>query len=424
MPQFSPIYYYRTAMIMITLTALLKPNTLHSQVMIEFKGGSSSVYRLAGGDEFNGTELDHSKWLTSYPWARHLYCSMDVNYYSDGEDLMLQSGHLNITARKSTIRAKAIPYESDSFRLNCDFKPPVNNLMDFAYQSGMIYSKEKYTYGYFEIRFRTDISSGLWPAFWLFGADNQEIDVFEMGGSRNSEFHVDIHCKKGCKDYPVFLGMFKKNWGSFLKTTANWTDEFHTIGVHWEKDGITWYLDGIPVAWWEGVFKDPLAVIANLAVTNKEGSFGGAVNESTPFPASFEIDYLRIWQKTPSPEIKFTKPSENSSMTPERMKQEKYQTSSLTKRKRPEYRRKALKTHVQRISIHRSADRMLQIIYEGNKKEALRIQFKKPDNGLTLSSHDIGKGVHYIELPVTIPAKMLLVIECDGQKTELPVEVL
>ena len=67
--------------------------------------------------------------------------------------------------------------------------------MNFDYQSGLIYSKEKFRYGHFEIRFKTDAASGHWPAFWLFGGDGQEIDIFEMGAGKLNEVHVDVHCK-------------------------------------------------------------------------------------------------------------------------------------------------------------------------------------------------------------------------------------
>jgi hypothetical protein len=60
---------------------------LKGQVLIEFKGDEKTMYTYIGGDEFTGEGLNKEKWMTAYPWARHLYCSMDVNYYSDGDDL-------------------------------------------------------------------------------------------------------------------------------------------------------------------------------------------------------------------------------------------------------------------------------------------------------------------------------------------------
>jgi len=395
--------------------------TMHGQVLIEFKGDDKTVYAYKGGDEFNGANLNRTKWMTAYPWARHLYCSMDVNYYSDGDDLQQQEGLLSITARKSKITAKAIPYESDSFKLTCQNKPTVNNLMTFDYQSGLIYSTEKYTYGLFEIRFRTETTSGLWPAFWLFGADNQEIDIFEMGGSRPGAFHVDVHCKNGCKNYPVFLGLFRKNWGSHLYTTADWKSEFHTISIDWRKEGITWYLDGIPVAWWKGTFNDPLALIANLAVTNKEGSIGGAINESTTFPAKFDVDYIRIWQSETTQKFKLANAEINSSAQQTLRETRSLPPATLTKRKRPEYKRKIMKTPVQRISIFQSSTQQLVVTMEGNRNETVSLKMSKAGETTLIHQQEIKKGTSNLAIPGA--GTYQLSLKCADQQSELFIEV-
>ncbi len=403
--------------------AVLYFHPLHSQVLIEFKGKTTTVYSLSGGDEFNGAQLDQNKWMTAYPWARHLYCSMDVNYYSDGEDLVLQDGILNITARKSKISAKAIPYESDTFLLRCPDKPIAKNLMQFDYQSGLIYSKEKYTYGLYEIRFRTRVSEGLWPAFWLFGADNQEIDIFEIGGTKPSAFHVDVHCKKGCRNYPVFLGLLHKNWGDYIYTNANWNDAFHSISIDWKPEGITWYQDGIAVAWWKGSFKDPLAVIANLAVTNKEGSFGGAVSEKTIFPARLEIDYIRVWQEPATPVLRFAKPNISHTEGNAYKSGNQAVKASITRKSRPEYRRRILKTPVERISLFMTAKNELSAFRQGTGTSALGIQIAAADGQKALLENKIPPGFSTFQLPEEPAGKYLISIDCDGQKKTILVEV-
>jgi beta-glucanase (GH16 family) len=412
------IIHYQLRIFFLLMTSI---TTLNGQVLIEFKGDEKTMYTYIGGDEFTGEGLNKEKWMTSYPWARHLYCSMDVNYYSDGDDLQQQGGILSITARKSKITARAIPYESDSFLLRCPDKPTVSNLMTFDYQSGLIYSKEKYTYGLFEIRFRTDATSGLWPAFWLFGADNQEIDIFEMGGSRAGAFHVDVHCKKGCKNYPVFLGLLRKNWGDHLYTTADWKNNFHTISIDWREEGITWYLDGLPVAWWKGTFSDPLALIANLAVTNKEGSIGGAITGSTLFPAKFDIDYIRIWQKDDRQNYLFEKSVHASPFRELLQDNKNSEAATLTKKKRPEYKRKIIKTPVQRIGIFReSADKLL-VSMEGNKSVTAMIELNKKGSPAVQQQHEIKNGTSL--LPLSGPGIYTIKVKCADQMSEVRIEV-
>lgn len=394
----------------------------NGQILIEFRGSEKNVYTYRGGDEFNGSSLDRNKWMTAYPWARHLYCSMDVNYYSDGDDLQINDGKLSITARKSKITARAIPYESDSFLLSCPDKPTVRNLMNYEYQSGLIYSSEKYTNGIFEMRFKTDVSAGLWPAFWLFGADNQEIDIFEMGGNRKSTFHVDVHCKSGCKNYPVFLGLFRKNWGDYLTTTANWEQDYHTIGVDWRTNGIIWYLDGLPVAWWKGIFNEPLALIANLAVTNKEGSLGGAVSSATVFPASFNIDYIRIWQK--EKDVIYKLPAGSNQYSSQKISAASMflSESSTIGKKRPEYNRKMLKTPVQRIAIFRTDSNQLLFFTEGNMAATVHLEIIKEDSTSPYQQIELKKGVTSAELAGN--GSYTIKVKCAKHESAIRIEVL
>lgn len=296
--------------------------------------------------------------MNSYPWGRHLRCNPEVNYYSDGEDLIVQNGVLQIQARKAPITTRAIPYENDDFIISCKNKPDIKNLMPFEYQSGLIYSKEKFKYGHFEIRFKTDASSGHWPAFWLFGADNQEIDIFEMGDGRLNEVHVDVHCKSGCKNYPVFMGIFKKNWGGYLKTNASWPNEFHTMAVTWEPEGVTWYLDDMPIAWWKGDFHEPLALIANMAVADFEGSLGGKILPTTKFPAQMQVDYIRVWQEPSKQKAKLK-------VNPQFERTEEKKVAKILKKNRPMYKRSKINKDFERSYIHLTADKNLTIQRNG-----------------------------------------------------------
>ncbi|MBK7966015.1 MAG: glycoside hydrolase family 16 protein [Bacteroidetes bacterium] len=339
-----------------------------SQVMVEFKDNKSKVYDYSWADEFDATTLNTDKWMNSYPWGRHLRCNPEVNYYSDGKDLILENGFLQIQARKAPITTRAIPYENDDFIISCKNKPDTKNLMNFEYQSGLIYSKEKFKYGHFEIRFKTDASSGHWPAFWLFGGDGQEIDIFEIGAGKLNEVHVDVHCKSGCKNYPVFLGIFKKNWGGYLKTNATWPNEFHTMAATWEPGGVTWYLDDMPIAWWKGDFHEPLALIANMAVADFEGSLGGEILPTTKFPALMQVDYIRVWQESSTQKLRL-----KMNKHYDRLGENK--EAKILKKNRPMYKRSKIKEDFERCYLSLKVDRNLSIQRNGTAmmKRTMRI---------------------------------------------------
>jgi Ca2+-binding RTX toxin-like protein len=69
---------------------------------------------------------------------------------------------------------------------------------------------------------------------------------------------------------------------------------FHTYGVDWEPDFITWYVDGQQVfqTATPADMNKPMYMIANLAVG---GDWPGSPDGSTTFPATMQIDYIRAY---------------------------------------------------------------------------------------------------------------------------------
>ena len=77
-------------------------------------------------------------------------------------------------------------------------------------------------------------------------------------------------------------------------TVADLSAGFHTYGMNWTESFVTFYLDGVQM----GQMKTPVVmttsmyVIANLAL----GGWPGLPDATTPFPAEFKVDYIRVWQ--------------------------------------------------------------------------------------------------------------------------------
>jgi beta-glucanase (GH16 family) len=76
------------------------------------------------------------------------------------------------------------------------------------------------------------------------------------------------------------------------------TAGFHTYGVDWEPDGITYYFDGTPYASCppNPAADKPFYILINLAVGGV-GSWPGVPTASTTWPAELKIDYVRAYQK-------------------------------------------------------------------------------------------------------------------------------
>ena len=158
-------------------------------------------------------------------------------------------------------------------------------------------------YGRFEARMKLPEGKGLWPAFWLLGADFDEvgwpacgeIDIMELRGDVPEQIHGTIHGS----GYSGADGIGT----SYTLSDETFADDFHTFTVDYEPERLAWYVDGtLYQTLSTGSLPDGSAwshdgavfIILNLAVG---GNYLGYPDDSTEFPASVEVDYVRVSQR-------------------------------------------------------------------------------------------------------------------------------
>jgi serralysin len=150
----------------------------------------------------------------------------------------------------------------------------------YHYASGMLESNFSQTYGYFEMRAELPHGQGLWPAFWLLGANNNEIDVLEGLGSDTKTAYNAVHS-------PSVPALGNASFNPYATG-------FHTYGVLWTPQTLTYTVDGSPV--WQTAtpadMNSPMHMIVNLAVG---GNWPGSPDASTPWPADMHVDYIRAY---------------------------------------------------------------------------------------------------------------------------------
>jgi len=91
-------------------------------------------------ENFNGNSLDESIWQTHFPW--NLY--FGVCYYNNN-NVKVEDGILKLTAKQDPGYYDIISYDDGNYH---------TEQMYFKYTSGMIYSKQQFSYGIYEIRCR------------------------------------------------------------------------------------------------------------------------------------------------------------------------------------------------------------------------------------------------------------------------------
>ncbi len=344
--------------ILLLFTVIVSP--VYSQVMWQVTSDNTVMWNYLDGDEFSSATIDTSLWQNSFPWGRNLYCNKEQQYYTDWKNHITGKGVLRLEARKEQVTEVILDWEKEDAMLKCNERNAGFNKRTFPFTSGMIFSKKKYHYGYYEIRFSSSAGKGLWPAFWLYaGHDSDEIDVFEIKGERNNELHVDVHCSSGCKNYKTTLGLLRKNWGDYLPASAGWHEGFNVIGMEWRPGFIKWFLNGEGIAYWKGNFVFPMWVIANLAIPSDNGPFGPGPDNTTPFPANFDIDYIRIW-------------SDDVTSAKKREHLEKFSVNATGNkaaypagRKRPEYKRANLKMETAWVTMADISNEEIMILITG-----------------------------------------------------------
>jgi beta-glucanase (GH16 family) len=169
-----------------------------------------------------------------------------------------------------------------------------------GFESGRVQTKNKLSLGYGKITARIKMPSGqgLWPAFWLIGADEDttawpecgEIDIIELVGNATTYF-TTIHGPSSGSSRPY--------QAQFNGPIPDLSTDYHEYWVEHVPDGITVGIDGTTLgtftpqslpagARW--VYNRPMYAILNLAVG---GSWAGPPDASTRFPATMLVDWFR-----------------------------------------------------------------------------------------------------------------------------------
>lgn len=243
-------------------------------------------WQLVLEDTFSAPTLNRTLWETGYPWGR---CWAPA-YYTDGANLEFSGGCLRMIARREPVTGFCFDWDEAG-----NFTPYYK---DFAYTTGMVYGKQPFRYGYFECTFRVPEGKSFNAAFWLYGERACEIDVFEILGSDTSDAQMTLHWKK--RDCLVGTSQWPKH---ISRTAPSFSEGWHTFGILWEPERLDWYLDG------ERVWQSPWTryirgrhipdVDMHIILTLGIGGMDGEPGETTPFPATFLVDAVRVY-RTPA----------------------------------------------------------------------------------------------------------------------------
>ena len=237
-------------------------------------------WKLVWSDEFNYAGLpDSSKW--NYDAGGNGWGNNEKEFYTekDTSNALVKNGVLSIVARKEMKSTN----EYTSARL-------------------LTKGKAEWKYGRIEINAKLPEGRGLWPAGWMLGSNSDktgwpecgEIDIMEHVGFKKDSIFGTVHTGA----YNHVKGTQK---GVVIFIENPYT-RFHTFAIEWTPEKIDFLLDGEKYyqflnehkssAKWP--FDQPFFLILNLAIG---GGLGGQKGiDDSIFPATYEIDYVRVYQ--------------------------------------------------------------------------------------------------------------------------------
>ncbi len=224
-------------------------------------------------DDFSSPKLDDSKWLTRYYWGDKILKSgyslaRDKHFVTDGKNLILENGKLNIVIRKESINGK-------SWHPEHGFIP-----REFSYTSGLINTGISFRqlYGTFEAKIKIHESKDLQNAFWLVGMTMiPHIDIVRADKKLyNSVIWGNSKDLKSVQRYSSSLGR------------ARFTKDFFIFSLEWLPGKLTWRINGVEVAnTQKGVPEEPMYIVFSAGLQK---------DVSGILPARFELDWVRCFQ--------------------------------------------------------------------------------------------------------------------------------
>jgi len=237
-------------------------------------------WQLVWGDEFTGragSAPDASKW--TYDLGAGGWGNRELETYTDSRRNAFLDGRGNLI-----IRALKTADGYTSARVKTQ-------------------GKFSFTYGKVEARIRIPFGQGIWPAFWMLGANIDragwpvcgEVDIMENIGREPGVVHGTVHG-------PGYSGPSAIGRPYELPGGARFAAGFHLFAAIWRPEGVEFVVDGVtyhrvtPASLPAGarwVFDAPMFLLLNVAVG---GDWPGNPDASTRFPQEMRVDFVRVYR--------------------------------------------------------------------------------------------------------------------------------
>lgn len=216
-----------------------------------------SNWKLIADEEFNGTSLNTGL------WSAYNGTGNEGVGYRRPQNIQVGNGEATLVGTVSNLTGAGMCL--------CGSSAPKN-----------------LTYGRYEIRAKMDVGNGFGPALLLWPNSNVwpadgEIDISEIPQGARTSSHFTVH-----------YGSNNSQIG--FSSTSDFS-QWHTFGLEWEPDHITYFLDGVPMK----TITTPAAIptkAMHLAIQNDAGATGhwiAAPDSSSPPQIDLHVDWVKVY---------------------------------------------------------------------------------------------------------------------------------
>lgn len=250
-------------------------------------------WKLVWSDEF---EKDGRPDPASWTYEEGFVRNAELQWYQP-ENAWCEGGRLIIEARKESVPNPRFQKGSRDWKRNRETA---------EYTSAAVTTRglREWRYGRIEMRGKIDVRSGLWPAFWTLGSQRPwpacgEVDVME--------YYRDTLLANAC-------WASSRRWVAVWDTVKvplrelggeEWAKEFHTWRMDWNEDAIEIFLDQkllnrvelTKTMNQDGSETNPFHVPHYLILDLAIGGTQGGDPSATGFPARFEVDWVRVYER-------------------------------------------------------------------------------------------------------------------------------
>ena len=252
------------------------------------------VLREDISDEFNGPDIDTSKWFVQGDNGDYYIWKGRAPSQFAAHNAIVEDGLLKLRSQWEPEFDFAVGegHEGNEYAThNGEFIPVT---------TAAIVSHKRFLNGYMEVRSKS-ADAAMTSSFWMIGFES-ELDVYETMGNPKIDSGSGITAttlKASVHDWQPPAQRPTRRFGYVKELPWRVADDFHIYGVDWGSDYLKFYIDGelthevtqaeVGKDW---VLTNPLEIWLDSEIFVWLG-----LPHEEELPADFEVDYVRVWQR-------------------------------------------------------------------------------------------------------------------------------